>query len=372
MMSAKLDPILTEYVFNPNVYANVTQKAIPHPVFGLSEYVFNPNVYANVKETVIDIGESSPDPISTPYLEVSQLSPTQGAVDVLVTTAAIIPCGDRVPEQDEIGIDLLTPGSTLVPPRGLAPLKTVIWVQYADGTPEKIYENGAPVGAWVVSSASNKYSGYERDITVGFTYTVAAPGAWPYSTLITFTVYLEDYGGKYNTSTYSFTTKAAPTAIIDAPTKRYIAPYGPVIDLSLINVALSSRARYYIARGAHDGTLLTPSRFVLGLGWENPRWGELPYPSSGSTEVAHFLFEGSVYDGSLGIEAANSKTLVLRCECPILMDGAPTEIMVYAEIHNSPVATENYREIPFACATFPSWFYVSDQNFVTRLVLPVG
>ncbi len=249
-------------------------------------------------------------------------------------------------------IDLCDDGS------GVRVASTRIWV---NGT--LIFQNNTSIDpGWIVGVTP---------IVSGYHYALVHVDPLP-NYLITVRIYGEDLAVIPNHVDYTWDFDAS-SAIIDAPTRRHALPYTPVIDLNLLRVSLTSRARYFIARGAGDGTVLVPTRFVLGAGWENPRWGEMPFPSPEATEVSNPVFEGSIYDGLLQVEEANASTFVLRCAGPTpSMDFTPTEVMVYAEIHNSPLATENYREIPFACATFPSWFHVSDQRFVTRLVLPVG
>lgn len=153
----------------------------------------------------------------------------------------------------------------------------------------------------------------------------------------------------------------------DAPTTRpRQVPYEPVVDLNMVEGRLTNRARYYISRGMHDGTSLTPVRFVLGAGWENPRWGEPCKPSADATEVASSLYEGLVVN-----EQANAKTLVVRCEGQVAPDYWVQEVMIYARIVNSPDVGESYKEIPFASATFPQWFHTTGQWFVARIVIPM-
>jgi hypothetical protein len=154
---------------------------------------------------------------------------------------------------------------------------------------------------------------------------------------------------------------------VDVPTTRPVfKPYEPVVDLNMVEGRLTNRARYYIARGMHDGTGLKPVRFVLGAGWENPRWGEPCKPSPDATEVSSEVFEGFVVS-----EAANDKTLVLRCEGEVAPAYQIQEVMVYATIFNSPFPGESLKEIPFCCATFPQWFHTTGQWFVARLVIPM-
>jgi len=152
----------------------------------------------------------------------------------------------------------------------------------------------------------------------------------------------------------------------DLITRRFLPAYEPVIDLNMVEARLTNRARYYIARGMHDGTALHPTRCVLGTGWEAPRWGEPPKPSPDATEVTNAVFEVDVQ-----VEVANYKTLVVRCEGPVEPDYEVQEVMVYAQILNSPVTGESLREIPFANATFPTWFHTVGQRFVARLVIPM-
>jgi hypothetical protein len=151
-----------------------------------------------------------------------------------------------------------------------------------------------------------------------------------------------------------------------------LSQYEPVVDLNMVEARLTHRARYYLARGIHDGTLLQPVRFELGSGWENPRWGEPPKPSPDATEVANLVHEGSIFDGQMYMEEANASTLVIRCGSPEAPAFNPSELMIYAEIRHSSNSEENYRQIPFANATFPSWFHTTDQRFITRIVLPLG
>lgn len=151
-----------------------------------------------------------------------------------------------------------------------------------------------------------------------------------------------------------------------------LAPYEPLVDLNMVEARLTSRARYYLARGIHDGTLLQPVRYELGTGWENPRWGEPPKPSPDATEVTNLVHEGSIWDSQMILEEANASTLAIRCAGPEEPSYNPTELMVYAEVRHSPNEDENYHEIPFACATFPSWFHTTAQRFNTRIVLPLG
>jgi len=159
-----------------------------------------------------------------------------------------------------------------------------------------------------------------------------------------------------------------PTA--KAPSK--LGRYEPVVDLNMVRATLTNRGRYYMARGIHDGTIVQPVRFVLGSGWENPRWGEPPLPSPDSTEVSNPRFEGTAYDGHLILEEANPSTLAI---CIRGEEGAayePSEVMVYAQIRNSPYPEEAHREIAFACATFPVWFHAPTQVFSSRLIIPLG
>lgn len=149
-------------------------------------------------------------------------------------------------------------------------------------------------------------------------------------------------------------------------------PYEPVVDLNMVEARLTNRARYYVSRGIHDGTILQPIRYELGSGWENPRWGEPPKPSPDATEVAFKAYGGSIYDGRMVLEEANASTLSIRCAGPEAPDYELSEIMVYAEIRNSPNVDENNRQIPFASATFPSWFHTTGQRFITRIIMPLG
>jgi len=157
-----------------------------------------------------------------------------------------------------------------------------------------------------------------------------------------------------------------PQESADELTRRYLPPYEPVIDLNMVEARLTNRARYYISRGMHDGTSLYPTRFVLGTGWESPRWGEPPKPSPDTTEVT-----AEVYEGDVVLEEANPKPLVIRCEGPEAPSYGVQEVMVYAIIRNSPVTGESFKEIPFACAVFPAWFHTAGQQFVARLVIPM-
>jgi len=152
-----------------------------------------------------------------------------------------------------------------------------------------------------------------------------------------------------------------------SPTPSKRRKYEPVVDLNMVQATLTNRGRFYVARGIHDGTIVQPVRYVLGAGWENPRWGESPLPSPDSTEVAHAQFEGTPV-----LEEANASTLAIRVLGEEGADYEPTEVMVYARILNSPYPDEAHREIPFACATFPPWFHTPNQVFSSRLVIPLG
>jgi len=182
----------------------------------------------------------------------------------------------------------------------------------------------------------------------------------------------ERFGSDTVVATDGFTpdTAAAKGDRVTSPEKH--GPYEPVIDLNMVEARLTNRSRYYLARGIHDGTLLQPVRYELGTGWENPRWGEPPKPSPDSTEVANFAYEGSIYNNRMLLEEANASTLVIRCEGPVEPSFNPTEVMIYAQIRNSSNSDENYREIPFANATFPSWFHTTNQQFTSRIVVPLG
>lgn len=148
--------------------------------------------------------------------------------------------------------------------------------------------------------------------------------------------------------------------------------YLPVVDLNMIEARLTNRARYYLSRGICDGTLLHPVRYELGSGWENPRWGEPCKPAPDATEVVALVHAGSLFDGQMILEEANASTLVIRCASPETPDFNPTELMVYAEIRHSSRIDENYRQIPFASATFPAWFHTTGQRFLARIVVPLG
>ena len=147
--------------------------------------------------------------------------------------------------------------------------------------------------------------------------------------------------------------------------------YEPVVDLNMVQAVLTTRARRYLSRAVTDGTALRPNRFEFGAGWENPRWGELPKPSPDATEVGSVLYEGYL-GADMEIEEANASTLAIRCGGDVAPAYSPAEVMVYAQIRNSPYSSENYREIPFACAVFPQWFHSPGQRFVTRIVIPLG
>jgi hypothetical protein len=155
-----------------------------------------------------------------------------------------------------------------------------------------------------------------------------------------------------------------------APSKR--GRYEPVVDLNMVRASLTNRGRFYLARGIHDGTIVQPVAFDLGGGWENPRWGEPPQPSADSTEVSNKVFSGSIYDGHMVLEEANPSTLAICIKGEVAPDYEATEVMVYAKILNSPYDDETHREIPFACATFPSWFHTPGQMFSSRLIIPLG
>jgi hypothetical protein len=177
------------------------------------------------------------------------------------------------------------------------------------------------------------------------------------------------YGGSMN---YHFGIDHIFAPLDETPTP---VPTPPTLDLtsdsqgypglSMVRATLTNRARRYISRGVHDGTALLPTRYVLGSGWENPRWGVMQVPSPDSTEVAN-----AVYEDDIRVEQANDETLVLVCRGPINPSYAVREVMVYAQIVNTPYADEVYTEIPFACATFPYWFHAAGQRFAARLVIP--
>jgi hypothetical protein len=175
------------------------------------------------------------------------------------------------------------------------------------------------------------------------------------------------YSFRSDEAVTAYDAPAAPGSADDVPTSRPVfEPYEPVVDLNMVEARLTNRARYYISRGMHDGTALRPTRFVLGAGWENPRWGEPCKPSPDATEVTSEVFEGLVVS-----EAANPKTLVVRCEGQVAPAYQVQEVMVYAQIHNSPYSGESLKEIPFASATFPEWFHTTGQRFVARIVIPM-
>ena len=189
---------------------------------------------------------------------------------------------------------------------------------------------------------------------------------------------------KLNTGTNSFdrvTTGSIPQSVshwyissygdailpaIDAPARFITDPYEPVVDLNMVKATLTSRARYYISRGAHDGTILQPTRFVLGAGWENPRWGEPSRPSQEATEVSLAVAEGAVV-----VEQANPMALSVSVAGAVAPAYSVQEVMVYARITNSPDAVENMKEIPFACATVPQWFHAPGQRFSARIIIPL-
>lgn len=156
-----------------------------------------------------------------------------------------------------------------------------------------------------------------------------------------------------------------PIITKDVPTARPIfEPYQPVVDLNMVEARLTHRSRYYVSRGMHDGTGLRLTRFVLGAGWENPRWGAPCKPSADATEVSN-----AVYEGYVVTERANDKTLVVRCAGEVAPAYQVQEIMIYAQIFNSPITGESMKEIPFASATFPEWFHTTGQRFVTRILI---
>jgi hypothetical protein len=256
-----------------------------------------------------------------------------------------IPCGDRIPEFGDILVD----GNYTLPAGypGLDNDKTIILY---DTT--LVYMNGTAFGGWSVLSDPNLIN--------GFNYTVSPPGLLT-GGAHTLSVHLE--GVESFDVEIAFDIESIP---VDVPTKIYYPPYEPVVDLNMVRATLTNRARFYIARGMHDGTVLQPLRYVLGAGWESPRWGEPPLPAPDSTDITN-----AVYEADVVMEEANDKTLVLGCYGPEAPSYRVQEVLVYARILNTPYADEVHREIPFACATFPEWFHTPGQRFTARLVIPM-
>jgi hypothetical protein len=151
--------------------------------------------------------DSIVDPSSDPYVQVSELSPTPGQVNVPADSSIVVPCGDKIPEDKRaVLVDLLNPVSPETDLVGLDSSKTIIRVQYDVNPSFVVFENGAPVGGWSMLSVPNDYSGYERDAVAGFTYTFAPPTDLPAYTLVTIETELWDYSGHQSVFSHSFST----------------------------------------------------------------------------------------------------------------------------------------------------------------------
>ena len=147
--------------------------------------------------------------------------------------------------------------------------------------------------------------------------------------------------------------------------------FEPLVDPLIIRATITAQGRKVLDRSAREGLSVSPVRFTLGTGFENPRWGNEEAAAQDATDLAStVLFEGSVWTGELTLESANPKTLVIRCSGPASAQGV-TEILVYAQIRHC-LTEDNFREIPFASATVPIWCSTPGQVFVARIVIPLG
>lgn len=154
---------------------------------------------------------TSPDQSSVPYIQESGLCPPNGSTDVPITETISIPCGDRVPEVGDALIDPLFATSSPTVTIGLDSSKTVISFGTNGGTKSVIYSNNTPDPAWSVTKLANDYSGNERDVLAGWTYSVQPVMGFSFGILAQFEIYVEDYAGNGTTYNYSFSTLASPT-----------------------------------------------------------------------------------------------------------------------------------------------------------------
>jgi len=333
---------------------------VSRPLIGIEER--NHPTYGFADLATVDVGGTTtaePDPDSRPYVDEPNLVPPNGSSGFSVQDTVVVPIGDRLPaHEDNINVISFSGQPMPTPPvvdLGLKDPATRIYANVGTGW-VVIYENGSSQNGWSIAKNPNDL--------YGFTYDIKPPGIFPSESDIYFEVYAQDYGLHFTCYDYSFETGLGLP--YDVPTKIYYEPYAPVVDLNMVRATLTNRARYYIARGMHDGTILQPVRYVLGAGWESPRWGEPPLPAPDSTEVSNPVFEADIE-----LEIANEKTLVLSCHGPEAPSYRVQEVMVYARILNTPYPDEVHREIPFACATFPEWFHAAGQKFSARLVIPM-
>lgn len=211
------DHVIPNPSFGPIPFATPSQRwgdtsemVIPHPTEGGIPFIQQAQRWGDSVEVVTQPMTDCFDPDSTPYIEESGLFPRPSAVNVPSNSAIVIPCADKVtPSEDEhsvsVGLfDTITPPTTELV--GLNPIKTVIKFSINGGSQVVAFSGGAARNGWsLVSAVANNYSGRERDIFAGITYTLLPPGGQftPGSSVI-YTVYLEDYGGNYNTLEYSF------------------------------------------------------------------------------------------------------------------------------------------------------------------------
>lgn len=209
------------FVTKAQRWGDVLDMVIPHPSDGVVPYVMKPQRWGDVTETKLDQATDYYDPNSDPYVEESELWPPNGAVDVSTSANLSIPCGDRVATDEDQRValvDTLSGTTSPIEPVGLDPSKTVFTFQFGTGLPIIAYASGSAQNGWSASSVANDRSGPERDILAGFTYNLTPPGGqFPPLTLISYTVYLEDYGGNWSEFSYSFTTKTRSSIKIDYP-----------------------------------------------------------------------------------------------------------------------------------------------------------
>jgi hypothetical protein len=147
--------------------------------------------------------------------------------------------------------------------------------------------------------------------------------------------------------------------------------YAPYLEPGLVEAAYTSVGRYYLARGVGDGTAIQPYRFVMGGGgWNTGLWGSARLASPEVTQVTDPQWEGNLINNRMTMQLANDKTLVIRCVGPTNPTYHLNEILVYARIY-SRLLRMKFPGNSFCKCCFSSWFSVTDQKQVLRLILPL-
>ena len=134
-----------------------------------------------------------------------------------------------------------------------------------------------------------------------------------------------------------------------------------------IDAEVTALAQHLIARGSTDGTCLRGTEFAVGRGGFDPFDFASAVPVNPDAQQLDDEIFRDVVDQW---EQPNDRSLAFHC----ILETAEAnetlgEIAIYAEIHNSPITTENGTFILFAAGHFPMIAKNDSMRYGLRIVV---